>query len=98
VDQTPLDKLARVLGTNLRAIRQSRGLTQEQFARLLEIQRTYMGGVERGERNLTLKTVERMAQKLGMTPHDLLGGEALDGSNPPEVGRDIHSPGPRAHA
>jgi hypothetical protein len=32
-----------------------------------------MGGVERGERNLTLKSVERMAEKLGMEARDLLG-------------------------
>ena len=37
------------------------------------IHRTYMGGVERGERNLTLKSVERMAEKLGMEVRDSLG-------------------------
>ena len=33
---------------------------------MLGVHRTYMGGVERGERNLTLKSVERMAEKLEM--------------------------------
>ena len=38
--------------------RQARGLSQEAFADVLEVHRTYMGGIERGERNLTLKSVE----------------------------------------
>ena len=36
------------------------------------VHRTYMGGVERGERNLTLKSVERMAEKLGVEVEELL--------------------------
>ena len=36
------------------------------------LHRTYMGSVERGERNLTLQTVERLAQTLGIAPIDLL--------------------------
>ena len=41
-----------------------RDLNQEAFADQLGIHRTYMGGVERGESNLTLKNVEKMAEKL----------------------------------
>ena len=47
--------------------------TLKAFAEVLGVHRTYMGGVERGERNLTLKSVERMAEKLGMEARDLLG-------------------------
>jgi transcriptional regulator with XRE-family HTH domain len=39
---------------------------------VLGVHRTYMGGIERGERNLTLKSVERIAQRLAMDPLDLL--------------------------
>jgi len=60
------------VGRNLREYRQDRGLSQEAFAELLGVHRTYMGGVERGERNLTLKSVERIAGKLGLDPLDLL--------------------------
>lgn len=49
-----------------------RGLSQEQFADLLGVHRTYMGGVERGERNLTLRSVERLAEHLGVEPIVLL--------------------------
>ena len=60
------------VGRNLRAYRIERDLSQEVFAEVLGVHRTYMGGVERGERNLTLKSVERMAEKLEMEARDLL--------------------------
>jgi transcriptional regulator with XRE-family HTH domain len=53
-------------------------LSQETFADALEIHRTYMGGLERGERNITLKTVERIAAALGIDPADLLSDAAPD--------------------
>ena len=64
--------LQKAVGRNLRAYRMERGLSQEAFAEVLGVHRTYMGGVERGERNLTLKSVERMAEKLEMEARDLL--------------------------
>jgi transcriptional regulator with XRE-family HTH domain len=64
--------LQRRLGENLRALRKAKGLSQEAFADVLGIHRTYMGGLERGERNITLKTVERIALALGVDPADLL--------------------------
>ena len=64
--------LQRTIGANLRAYRLERGLSQEAFARVLDVHRTYMGGLERGERNLTLRTVERLAAKLGLEPLELL--------------------------
>jgi len=47
-------------------------MSQEEFADALDIHRTYVGGLERGERNVTLKTMERIADALGMDPCDLL--------------------------
>ena len=64
--------LQKTVGRNLRAYRMERGLSQEAFAEVLGVHRTYMGGVERGERNLTLKSVEKMAEKLEMEARDLL--------------------------
>ena len=64
--------LQKTVGRNLRAHRMERGLSQEAFAEVLGVHRTYMGGVERGERNLTLKSVEKMAEKLEMEARDLL--------------------------
>ncbi len=64
--------LQKTVGENLRAYRKERGLSQEAFAQVLGVHRTYMGGLERGERNLTLKSVERIAEKLKVDPTSLL--------------------------
>ncbi len=64
--------LQRTVGQNLRAYRKARGLSQEAFADVLSVHRTYMGGIERGERNLTLKSLERIAGRVGLDPLELL--------------------------
>lgn len=64
--------LQRTVGRNLRAYREARGLSQEAFADVVGVHRTYMGGLERGERNITLKSLERIAERLDMTPLELL--------------------------
>ena len=65
-------ELQRVVGRNIRALRRARGLSQEELADELGVHRTYMGGLERGERNLTLRTLERLAARLGVDPVSLL--------------------------
>ena len=65
-------ELQRKVGRNLRAYRQARGLSQEAFADLLDVHRTYMGGIERGERNLTLRSLERIAERIEVDPLTLL--------------------------
>jgi transcriptional regulator with XRE-family HTH domain len=64
--------LQRVVGRHLRAYRKNQGMTQEGLAEVLGIHRTYMGGIERGERNLTLKSLERIAARIGCEPLSLL--------------------------
>jgi transcriptional regulator with XRE-family HTH domain len=64
--------LQRTIGRNLRAYRRARGLSQEAFAEILGVHRTYMGGIERGERNLTLRSVERIAEQIDEDPLFLL--------------------------
>ena len=64
--------LQRTVGRQLRAYREAKGLSQEAFAHKLGVHRTYMGGVERGERNLTLRSVERIAKQLRIDPLELL--------------------------
>lgn len=68
-------ELQRAVGRNLRAYRKARGLSQEDFADVLGVHRTYMGAVERGERNLTLQTVERIADQLGVKALSLLADQ-----------------------
>ena len=65
-------ELQQTVGQNLRRLRLQRGLSQEQFAEVLGVHRTYMGGVERGERNLTLRSLERIADHLGVDARELL--------------------------
>lgn len=64
--------LQRTVGRNLRRYRQARELSQEAFAEQLGYHRTYVGGLERGERNLTLVAVERIAERLELEPLALL--------------------------
>lgn len=71
-------ELQRTFGENLRAYREARELSQETFADVLGIHRTYMGGIERGERNLTLQSVERIAGKLDLAPLVLLTPDASE--------------------
>jgi transcriptional regulator with XRE-family HTH domain len=67
-------ELQKTLGRNLRRLRESQGMSQEDFADKLGYHRTYLGGVERGERNLTLRSVERIAALIGIDPIGLLAG------------------------
>jgi transcriptional regulator with XRE-family HTH domain len=68
-------ELQKTVGRNLRAYRQARGLSQEAFADLVGVHRTYMGGLERGERNLTLRSVERIAERIGVDPLVLMNAK-----------------------
>ena len=61
-----------VLAENIRAYRKRKGLSQEQLADICELHRTYVGSVERGERNVTLTTLETFASALGVSVPDLL--------------------------
>ncbi len=64
--------MARTLGRNLRAWRESHDLSQEKAAHMLGYHRTYWADLERAERNPTLRTVERLAAQLGVKPLELL--------------------------
>jgi transcriptional regulator with XRE-family HTH domain len=70
--------LQQAVGRNLRAYRAAKGLSQEAFADVLGFHRTYMGGIERGERNLTLKSVERIAERIDVDPLTLLDARAFE--------------------
>jgi len=63
------------LGANLRALRLERGLSQEQLGQELGIDRTYVGALERGERNPSLRVVQDLADGLGVLAITLLDGD-----------------------
>jgi hypothetical protein len=66
--------LQKAVGVYLRRYRLGKRLSQEAFADVVGVHRTYMGGLERGERNLTLKSVERIADTLGVDVLEMLRG------------------------
>lgn len=57
---------------NIRKIRSGNGLSQEKLADLCGLHRTYIGSVERSERNITIKNLDRIANALGVDARDLL--------------------------
>jgi len=65
------DDFLQWFGGRIRTLRKQRSLSQEQLALLAGIDRTYIGGVERGERNLSLSNVKKLADALGIAAKDL---------------------------
>lgn len=60
-----------VFGKNIRRIRRDLGLSQEELAERCGIHRTYIGGVERGERNVAFLNILRIARALQVSPCQL---------------------------
>lgn len=60
-----------IIGWNLRALRVARGLSQERLALAAEIDRSYVGRVERGLENVTISTLEALARVLAVPVADL---------------------------
>lgn len=54
------------LGAVIRAERKRLGCPQDEFAELLEVHRTYLGGIERGERNITIDVLEKICVRLNV--------------------------------
>ena len=64
--------LAERFGALVRRLREERGFSQEGFAHRCGLHRTYMGDIERGEKNVTLVTADKIAKALGLTLAGLL--------------------------
>ncbi len=69
---TPVENILAEFGARLRELRVSAGLTQEALALNSGIDRSYVGQVERGERNISLENIVRLANGLGVVPYKLL--------------------------
>jgi len=60
------------VAANVRARRKDRGISQEELADLAGLHRTYVGSIERGERNVSIDNIERLAAALRVDVIDLL--------------------------
>jgi transcriptional regulator with XRE-family HTH domain len=60
------------LGKAVRTLREERKMSQEAFALAFEVHRTYIGKIERGEANITLMVLRRLADAFGLRPSELL--------------------------
>lgn len=65
-------------GKNVQKIRKNRHLTQEQLAELADVHRTYIGMIERAEKNITLCNIERIAKGLNVPIIELLSENGND--------------------
>jgi len=59
-------------GERVKEERRKKGLSQERLAEIAGVHRTYIGMIERGEKNITLENIEKIAKALGKEPGDLL--------------------------
>ncbi len=69
-----VDKELKRFGARVRAERERCGISQEELADRAGLHRTYLGGVERGERNVGYLNVLKIARGLQLKPSDLLAG------------------------
>ena len=65
------DRKLALLGKRIRRLREEKGVSQEEFAALAELDRAYYGGIERGERNVGLVNVIKLATTLGVPVAEL---------------------------
>ena len=71
----PSQAIRKVLAANVRVYRARLGFSQESLAAAAGLHRTYVGAVERSERNVTLSSLEALASALRVTVPDLLTPE-----------------------
>ncbi len=67
----PIKPLSRSFGRHLRALRIKRDLSQEKLGMRARLSRNFIGEIERGERNVTLETLEKLARALGVDRSEL---------------------------
>ena len=68
----------KVFGAAIREKRTQLAISQEDFAELVGVHRTYLGSVERGERNISLKNIIRISNAFGLKPSALIALAEVD--------------------
>ncbi|HCE1391079.1 TPA: helix-turn-helix transcriptional regulator [Vibrio parahaemolyticus] len=72
------NKYTRIIGHNIRLNRQQKCISQEKLADITGLHRTYIGSVERGERNISIINLVKIAFSLDIKPSQLLEGIEKD--------------------
>ena len=70
----PTNHILKKFGDRIRSLRNQAGISQEKLAELAEMHRTYVSGIERGERNVSLMNITRLARALGVSVSKLMEG------------------------
>lgn len=69
-----MNQIKKQFGNNVKNYRQGLGISQEALAEKASLHRTYIGSVERGERNISLENIVQLANALRVSPSELLQG------------------------
>lgn len=77
MEKARFDILLTLIGHNVRRIRTANGLTMEVLANLAEIEYRQLGKIERGEANTTVRTLQRVAEALGVEIVEIFKSESL---------------------
>ena len=67
-------EICKKFGCRVRELRITQGISQEVLAQKSGLHRTYIGGIERGERNISLVNIEKIAKALNLTLVDIVDG------------------------
>ena len=66
------NNILKTFADNVKALRKKKGWSQEELAKRADLHRTYIGSIERNERNVSLLNVQRIAKALNVSPRELI--------------------------
>lgn len=76
-----MDSLVKLVGSNIKEIRKLKKLTQEELAEKCGLQTSYLAGIERGDRNITIQTLEKITEGLEEAPSSIFKFDTLNYNN-----------------
>lgn len=76
-----MNSLLRLVGEKLRMIRKAKGLTQEELAERCGLSFSYISDIERGGRNVTLESLDKLLVALEVTPDEVFSFKNIEGDN-----------------
>lgn len=80
-----------LFGKRVRQLRKEKGVSQEAFAHEIQIDRSYFGSIERGERNVSLENICLIAKGLGVPPAQLLMFDVVPDQETQDAAEDDES-------